>query len=272
MARTTQRRRRTRDAEETPVEEEYEARAREEDEEEEEARPRRKSKSKKKEKSSSSKWDEFRAKGGGKTGFPDRLKFEIDKPLIVKFLSSDPFSVYLRHWINEMPRGERKSYVCTEEDDCPLCEAGHEPETRVAFNVVVVGKDGEYEEPSDVKIWECPAGLAATLSDLNEDKRKGPLDKEYWEVLQEKQKNGFIGYQVHYLKSSDLEEDLDIPPLNEEELEAYEDLMYTEKDYVKAEDIEDLEAAADFVANIDHDDDDEEEEEERPRKRRSSKK
>lgn len=314
MARTAQRRNRSR--RDAPAAEEYERRAREddddeeerprrrrrrssdddeprdedtepedddEDDDEEEERPRRRrgsqsrgrgsksrdegSKSRGKGSKSDSKWDKFND-SAKKGGFPERLQFDQDDPMVVKFLEDEPLAVYERHWVNEMPKGNKKSFTCTEDDDCPLCEVGHEPETRVAFNVLPVYADEKPIDSPQVKVWDCPPGLASTLRDLNEDDRKGPLSANYWEVLQFKQKNGFINYSVDFVKERDLEEDFKVDPLDEDEIEEFLDQAYEETDYVREDSIEDLEEAAGYLQAADDDDDDDDRSSRRSRSRR----
>src|SRR5580700_4854978 len=68
--------------------------------------------------------------------FPDQLKIDKQK-IVVKFLESEPFDTYYVHWINELPKGTKKSWTCVAEDrdgtGCLLCT---ELEDSPAFRAV----------------------------------------------------------------------------------------------------------------------------------------
>jgi len=202
-------------------------------------------------------WDAFKGLGSSKgAGRPDRLKLELDgPPVLVKFLDDEPFAVYQRHWVQEMPKGKKKSFVAPDNDaDNPLLAVGHEPETRVCFNVAVVWTESG-EGVGKVLVLDAPAGLAATLRDLNDHERKGPLSKEYFEIAMFRQNNGFTAYSVDFVKGRDLREEFEIDPLSDDDLDALEAEAYEYEDYVDEVDIPGMKEAADILLGEDGEDD-----------------
>lgn len=108
------------------------------------------------------------------TEFPTDFRFS-EEPQLVKFLQDRPFATYEQHWI-ERPKG-KKSFVCIG-DGCPLCEVlGDKARGKFAFNVLVLGAG----EPV-VQVLTAPPSLARQIKKAHDDERKGPLDKEFWEI------------------------------------------------------------------------------------------
>jgi hypothetical protein len=108
------------------------------------------------------------------TEFPTDFRFS-DEPQLVKFLQDRPFATYEQHWI-ERPKG-KKSFVCIG-DGCPLCEIlGDKPRGKFAFNVLVL--TGEVQ---GVQVLTAPPSLARQIKKAHDDERKGPLDREFWEI------------------------------------------------------------------------------------------
>jgi hypothetical protein len=106
--------------------------------------------------------------------FPTDFRFS-EEPQLIKFLEDAPFAIYEQHWI-ERPKG-KKSFVCLA-DNCPLCDIlGDKPRGKFAFNIVVLSG-----ETTGVQILTAPPLLVRQLRKLNDDERKGPLGKEFWEV------------------------------------------------------------------------------------------
>jgi hypothetical protein len=106
--------------------------------------------------------------------FPTDFRFS-DEPQLVKFLQDRPFATYEQHWI-ERPKG-KKSFVCIG-DGCPLCEIlGDKPRGKFAFNVLVLTGDVQ-----GVQVLTAPPSLARQIKKAHDDERKGPLDREFWEI------------------------------------------------------------------------------------------
>ena len=108
------------------------------------------------------------------TEFPTDFRFS-EEPQLVRFLEDHPFASYEQHWI-ERPKG-KKSFVCIGES-CPLCDVlGDKPRGKFAFNVLVLSG-----ETQGVQILTAPPSLARQIKKAHEDERKGPLNKEFWEI------------------------------------------------------------------------------------------
>lgn len=132
------------------------------------------------------------------TEFPTDFRFS-EEPQLVKFLQDRPFATYEQHWI-ERPKG-KKSFVCLG-NGCPLCEIlGDKPRGKFAFNVFVLSGD-----TPTVQVLTAPPSLARQIKKAHEDERKGPLDKEFWEISR-------LGtgpqtqYTLNYVRGRDLAEE-----------------------------------------------------------------
>ena len=108
------------------------------------------------------------------TEYPNDFGF-TGQPQLIKFLNAQPFAIYEQHWI-ERPKG-KKSFVCLGEE-CPLCDIlGDKPRGRFAFNVIEFTGDNQ-----KVQVLTAPPSLARLVRKAHEDERKGPLDREFWEI------------------------------------------------------------------------------------------
>jgi len=106
--------------------------------------------------------------------FPTDFRFS-DEPQLIKFLQDRPFATYEQHWI-ERPKG-KKSFVCIG-NGCPLCEIiGDKPRGKFAFNILVLTG-----ETTGVQVLTAPPSLARQIKKAHDDERKGPLDREFWEI------------------------------------------------------------------------------------------
>ena len=130
--------------------------------------------------------------------FPTDFRF-TEEPQLIKFLEDAPFAVYEQHWI-ERPKG-KKSFVCIG-DECPLCNVlGDKPRGKFAFNVVVLSGD-----VTGVQILTAPPLLVRQLRKINEDDRKGPLSREFWEVSR-LGTGPTTSYNLNIVRGRDLEEE-----------------------------------------------------------------
>ena len=132
------------------------------------------------------------------TEFPTDFRFS-EEPQLIKFLQDRPFATYEQHWI-ERPKG-KKSFVCMGEG-CPLCEIlGDKPRGKFAFNVLVLSG-----EETKVQVLTAPPSLARQIKKAHDDERKGPIDKEFWEISR-------LGtgpqtqYTLNYVRGRDLAEE-----------------------------------------------------------------
>ena len=132
------------------------------------------------------------------TEFPTDFRF-TDEPQLIKFLQNRPFATYEQHWI-ERPKG-KKSFVCIG-SGCPLCEIlGDKPRGKFAFNVYVLSGENQ-----GVQVLTAPPSLARLIKKAHEDERKGPIDKDFWEISR-------LGtgpqtqYTLNYVRGRDLDEE-----------------------------------------------------------------
>lgn len=165
-------------------------------------------------------WKSFKEKKVERKGeWADEYKPYDDRSLI-KILDDEPFSVFRQHWINEVPKGVKKSYVCLE-DGCPLCEIGDNASTYSLFNVI------DLADPDNPvgKVWKVSQTVADTLEGYAGDKKTSPLNRDdlYWSVwMTGRGKKGKSTVHVTPVKERDLEEDWDTEPLSIEELDDFE--------------------------------------------------
>lgn len=144
--------------------------------------------------------------------FPTDFKFS-EEPQLVKFLEDEPFAVYEMHWIDEITQG-KKSFVCMGEG-CPLCEIlGDKPRGKFAFNVLVLSG-----ESATVQILTAPPVLVRQLRKINEDDRKGPLSREFWEVSR-LGTGPTTSFQLNIVRGRDLEEEWKLSPEKAQEFVA----------------------------------------------------
>lgn len=175
--------------------------------------------------------------------FPTRFTVEADKKIIVKFLDADFFIGYYQHWLNDSPV-KQKSFICLGEDEetreslCPLCDIGDKPTFYVLINVL----DFTNKRDPQVRVWyattnpgEC---IEEKINDLEELAREKDLPADQWPTIadgdryfvvsKKKGKNGFFSYSVEAVKARDLEEDYNIPPLDDAELAEFLGQTYNE--------------------------------------------
>ena len=156
-------------------------------------------------------WDAFDSLVKSDSEFPTDFKFSEDSVLI-KFLENRPFATYEQHWIDR-PKGKR-SFVCLG-DNCPLCDIlGDPPRGKVAFNVLVLTGDTQ-----GVQIMTAPPTLARLIKKNHDDDRKGPIDKEFWEVSRQGTAST-TQYTMIPVRGRDLAEEWKLDPEKVQELVA----------------------------------------------------
>ena len=135
--------------------------------------------------------------------YPVDFKFS-EEPQLIKFLEDEPFAVYEEHWIDNAQG--KKSFICLGEE-CPLCNLiGDKPRNKFAFNIVALTGDVERTQ-----ILTAPPRLVRQLRKINEDDRKGPLSREFWEVSR-LGTGPQTSYNLNFVKSRDLEEEWSLKP------------------------------------------------------------
>lgn len=141
--------------------------------------------------------------------FPTDFRFS-DEPQLIKFLQDRPFATYEQHWI-ERPKG-KKSFVCIG-DTCPLCDIlGDKPRGKFAFNILVL-----VGETTGVQVLTAPPSLARQIKKAHDDERKGPLDREFWEISR-MGTGPTTQYTLNYVRGRDLAEEwkLTLEDVNEQ--------------------------------------------------------
>jgi len=154
--------------------------------------------------------------------YAQRLKIE-EKPVIVKFLEDEPYTSYRQHWVE---RQGQKSFTCLADihpQGCPLCDAGHRPSARFAFNVALMSEDGE----TVVRSYEVGPRVIDSLKNFHQDPRQGPLPKHYWAISRSgKGPTSQTNHQM--VRDRDLDEEWNITPLTDSELESINGQAYDE--------------------------------------------
>jgi hypothetical protein len=183
------------------------------------------------------------------SSFADEFKPGANNKTLIKILDAEPFDSYNQHWIDDMPQGERKSYVCLDDEeyfgstDCPLCEIGEKQKTFALFNVV----DLSNPRKPEVKVWSASPAVTDFLERAAEEKKTSPINREdlYWEVeLQKKGKK--YQWVLTPIKARDLPEDFDIDPLEADEIEEFEEDRFDDRSAVtKVDSFDDLQDLAD---------------------------
>jgi len=133
--------------------------------------------------------------------FADDFKFS-ETPTLVKFLDSDP-TPFKQHWIESgLTSTNKKSFVCMDTKDCPLCKIGDEPQGKFAFPLAVID--------DEVTAAWLIAGvkLLGQLEATHNSKQTGPLDKQFY-ALSRTGKKGSTAYTISMVKARDLKEDWD---------------------------------------------------------------
>lgn len=152
--------------------------------------------------------------------YAQRLKID-DKPVVVKFLEDEPYTSFRMHWVE---RQGQKSFTCLSDmhpKGCPLCDSGHRPSARFAFNVALLSEDGD----TVVRSYEVGPRVIDSLKNFHQDPRQGPLPKHYWAISRSgKGPTSQVNHQM--VRERDLEEEWDIQPLSEDALERIKGQSY----------------------------------------------
>lgn len=219
-----------------------------EDSEDEEPRARRKKKSRSSDEDDidvAGGWGEFQRQKAAGSKYPDRWKPEPEQT-VVKFLDDAPFATYRQHWFNELKgvEGLRMGHVCLEKD-CPACDTlGDTPGLHAVFNVVV------FEDPDDPVLMVLDAGakLGSAIEQHAKSDKTGPLTRHYYAISVTGGKGGSYNPQVQVIKERDLEEDWDVVPLSDDELDDFEADRFDKKS-IDRPDPKALDEAVDYVVS-----------------------
>lgn len=206
--------------------------------------------------STSGGWGAWREKRAKMSNFGEEFKVDYKRRYLIRFLDDEPYATYGQHWLDDMPKGERKSYVCLGED-CPLCDMlgtqdGGKPRALARFNVVEFveeKRDGETVMVPKHKFWEMGSGVAQILEDYADDPKTSPLSDFYWQVSKSKtSKKSPTTYQINIVKDRDLWDDWGAEALTDEEFNDFLDERFDDST-IRKDSREDLEEIAEDYIN-----------------------
>ncbi|MEU7147070.1 hypothetical protein AB0B15_03360 [Streptomyces sp. NPDC045456] len=175
-------------------------------------------------------WDNFDALGSGDKGDFEaknalRLKVSND-PTLLKLLDSAPFDSMGVHWVQEIKSGKR-SFRCPGEN-CSLCDdLDHYARKLAYFNVAAFDEDTEQWEN---RVWEVGVKLGRKLKALNDDKKRGPIDKPtLYFSISKTGKGTSTEYHLDAVKARDLDEDWGVDEIDEKTYKALNENRFTEQ-------------------------------------------
>ncbi|MFJ2113378.1 hypothetical protein ACIOEX_16080 [Streptomyces sp. NPDC087850] len=197
------------------------------DEDEEEDRPSRANAARR---NAASGWAQFdnATSGGNSNDFEAKkeLKLQVtNKQQLLKVLNSAPFDSMGLHYIQEIKTGKR-SFRCGGEK-CPLCDdLDHYARKLAYFNIALANEDTDQWEN---RVWEVGVKVGRKLKAINDDKKRGPLDKDsLYFSISKTGKGTNTEYHLETVKARDLDEDWDIDEIDDKTLKTLNDSLYTE--------------------------------------------
>jgi len=131
-----------------------------------------------------------------------------NEPILVAFVQGEPFATYRQHWLE---RDGRRSFVCLGAE-CPLClQLGDKPRERYDFNVVnYMATDESGNSTPRVEILSAGPRLLDILSDVDENKIKGPLAKRKYYAINSTGSGAQTNYVVDFIRPDEMEEAFDM--------------------------------------------------------------
>lgn len=163
-------------------------------------------------------WTEGQKTMDSASDYAQVLKLESNIQ-IIKFIDDQPYANYRRHWVDRMTtKGpQKRAYTCLETvgKTCPLCSIGDRPQAVSAFNVALIGDDGQVM----LKTWDVGARLFNVLKAYANDPKIGPLSRGYFAVSKTGAKQN-TQVNVIPVRESALSEDYEITPPTPAEVKA----------------------------------------------------
>jgi len=164
-------------------------------------------------------WTDGQKQMDASSPFAQALKLE-EKAQIIKFIDDTPYANFRRHWVDRASSQQgggtiRRAYVCpgSVDKDCPLCDIGDRAQAVSAFNVVVLGDEGQLL----LKTWDVGARLFQVLKAYSTDPKIGPLSRYYF-LVNKTGKMSNAQTNVTPIKTNALAEDWDVDPADPDEL------------------------------------------------------
>ena len=174
----------------------------------------------------------------------------------IKFLDDLPYANFKRHWIERASTtpGKRnvRAYTCLATFDgkvCPLCKIGEKPGAVAAFNIAIVGDDGQLL----LKSWDTQPRIYNVLKAYSNDSKIAPLTRGFFMVSKSGAggRGGTVQYNISPIRASSMEEDYDItvPPQ-----EAFDALVKYTPEIISVPTVKELRDLANELADEDYDD------------------
>ncbi len=187
--------------------------------------------------------------GGGGGDFADEFKpTKVKGKTLGKFLEDGPFDTVKVHWLDDSPV-KKKSFVCHDDKyfedydgTCPLCEIGEKPKSFALFNFLNLSNPRRPE----VQIWAPAPTVADMIERLSEEAKTAPINRDdlYFEI-EAAEKNNRWTTTILPVKARDLEEDFDMEPLTEDEIDAFLEDIYDDRSaWTQVETYDDLDKIA----------------------------
>lgn len=196
-----------------------EANGDDDDDEDEDEAPRRPTKSKAEPAASKLRggWTDAQKQMDSTSDYAQALKLE-EKSVFIKFLDDTSYVNYRRHWVERSTAAGKslRAYTCLQSIDkpCPVCDVGERAQAVAAYNVALIGDDGQVL----LKTWDVGPRLFNVLKGYANDPRIGPLSRGYF-MVSKTGKKGTVQHNVSHVSKTALREDHDIEPPTQEELD-----------------------------------------------------
>lgn len=194
-------------------------------------------------------WGSWRQRKAESSDYADDFRVDYKEKYLIMFLDDEPFVSYVEHWIDEMPKGKKKSYVCLgKKNGCPLCATlGEKPSPRAMFNILeFIRTDAGYEPVH--KVWTVGSGVASEIEQNADD--PGLLHNYFQVSKSQAGKHGPTTYRVIPVDDRQLDTKWDMEPLTEEEINKFMKARY-DKSYVRIPSKRALEEIAEEILALD---------------------
>ena len=173
----------------------------------------------------------------------------------VKFLDDIPYANFKRHWIERASttpgRRNVRAYTCLATFDgkeCPLCKIGEKPQAVAAFNIAIVGDDGQLL----LKSWDTQPRIYNVLKAYANDTKIAPLTRGFFMVSKSGAggRGGTVQYNISPIRASSMEEDYDMTVPSAAEFDAL--VKYT-PEIITVPTVKELRDLANELADEDYD-------------------
>lgn len=180
------------------------------------------------------------------SSFADDFKL-TDEEVLVKFLDDEPFATYAEHGLfQELKQGQRVWTCLAPEEECAICNTGHEARAVALWNIVVMPEEGAPK----IKVLKAGPKLEGII-EKKAALKTGPMSKEYYSLSQtEGKNNGPVEYAVEVIRERDLKEEWKEEPFTNKELDAFDEKKY-DVSFVKYPSISDVKEIARKLRNSD---------------------